>query len=61
MTEEDKIKIFERYMKEESKDLKMIFVKNNFAGFIEKEKNIKLLTEYKGIGIEDAILNEINL
>ena len=48
-------------MKEESKDLKMIFVKNNFAGFIEKEKNIKLLTEYKGIGIEDAILNEINL
>ena len=61
LTEEDKIKIFERYMKEESKDLKMIFVKNNFAGFIEKEKNIKLLTEYKGIGIEDAILNEINL
>ena len=68
MSEEIQTKLFERYIKENAKNIKIITVKGEIVGFFEdkilkdntsKTGNIFILKEYKNKGIETAILNEI--
>ncbi len=70
MSEEIQTKLFERYIKGNAKNIKIITVKGEIVGFFEdkilkdntsKTGNIFILKEYKNKGIETAILNEILL
>ena len=70
MSEEIQTKLFERYIKGNAKNIKIITVKGEIVGFFEdkilKDNNFKtgkifILKEYKNKGIETAISNEILL
>ncbi len=52
--EENKKKIFERFMKENFKKIKLIYIKDSRVGFLGTEK-IYLINEYKDKGIEKTI------
>ena len=52
--EENKRKIFERFMKENFKKIKLIYIKDSIVGFFCAEK-IYLINEYKDKGIEKTI------
>lgn len=52
--EENKKKIFERFMKENFKKIKLIYIKDSIVGFFCTEK-IYLINEYKDKGIEKTI------
>jgi len=66
--EENQRKLFERFMKENSKNIELIYIKNELVGFYnEKDKdnnnfkigNICVKSEYQNKGIEQAIIKEI--
>lgn len=57
LTDEDKRKIFDRFMKENGKNIQIIFIKDNMVGFHNGE-NICLIPEFKDKGIENAVREE---
>ena len=66
--EENQKKLFERFMKENSKNIELIYIKDELVGFYNgKDKdddnfqieNICVKSEYQNKGIEQAVIKEI--
>lgn len=68
LSEDIQNKIFERYIKENAKNIKVITIKSERVGFFDgkvledntfKINNIYIISEYQNKGIDTAISNEI--